>query len=263
MSQDLLERVDDGVAVLTMNRPERRNAMSADMMGALAEALPRLANDTSVGCVILTGAGNAFCAGGDVKAMAERDDADLGLEPRIQRLRGSMEVSRWLHEMGKPTIAMLPGAAAGAGLSMALACDLRYAAAGAKMTTAFANVGFSGDFGGSYFLSHLVGTAKARELYYMAAVLTAEEAQGLGIVNQVFGADALEAETMKVAKKIASGPRIALGYMKKNMNAAETQGLAACFDLEAAHHARCSQTEDHKNAAKAFAEKRAPVFNGR
>jgi 2-(1,2-epoxy-1,2-dihydrophenyl)acetyl-CoA isomerase len=263
MSQDLLESIEDGVAVLTMNRPERRNAMSTDMMGALGEALPRLANDSGVGCVVLTGAGNAFCAGGDVKAMAERDEATMNLESRIQRLRQAMEVSRWLHEMNKPTIAVMPGAAAGAGLSMALACDLRYAAAGAKMTTAFVNVALSGDFGGSYFLSKMVGTAKARELYYTSAVLTAEQAQALGIVNQVFAADRLTGEAMAVANKLASGPRITLGYMKRNMNAAETEGLAACFDLEAAGHARCAQTEDHKNAATAFAEKRAPVFVGR
>lgn len=263
MSQDLLEHVEDGVAVLTMNRPDRRNAMSPDMMAALAEALPRLAADSNVGCVVLTGAGNAFCAGGDVKAMAARDDAAAGLEPRMQWLRRSMESSRWLHEMNKPTIAVMPGAAAGAGLSMALACDLRYAAAGAKLTTAFVNVGLSGDFGGSYFLSKMVGTARARELYYTAPVLTAEQAEAMGIVNKVFPADRLVDEAMAVARKLANGPRITLAYMKRNMNAAETQGLAACFDLEAAGHARCGQTEDHKNAAKAFAEKRAPVFVGR
>ena len=263
MTQDLLETIEDGVAVLTMNRPDSRNAMSPDMMAALAEALPRLAVDGNVGCVVLTGAGKAFGAGGDVTAMAARDERETGLEPRMQWLRRAMESSRWLHEMNKPTIAIMPGAAAGAGLSMALACDLRYAAAGAKMTTAFVNVGLSGDFGGSYFLSKMIGTAKARELYYTTPVLTAEQAEAMGIVNKVFPADQLVAEAMAVAKKLASGPRVTLGYMKRNMNAAETQTLAACFDLEAAGHARCGQTEDHRNAAKAFAEKRAPVFVGR
>jgi 2-(1,2-epoxy-1,2-dihydrophenyl)acetyl-CoA isomerase len=248
MTEDLLQRVEDGVAVLTMNRPERRNAMSTAMMDALAEALPRLAADPGVGCVVLTGAGSAFCAGGDVKAMAERDAGEQGLEQRAQGLRRRMEASRWLHEMPQPTIAMLPGAAAGAGLSMALACDMRFAADGAKLATAFANVGFSGDFGGSWFLSQLVGTAKARELYYTAEVLTAAEALALGMLNRVYPADRLEAET---------------GYMKRNFNAAESKDLATCLDLEAMHHARCGQTEDHRNAARAFAEKRAPVFVGR
>ena len=167
MSQDLLETVKDGVAVLTMNRPDRLNALSGEMLDTMLEALPRLADDPNVGCIVLTGAGRGFCAGGDVKAMAEgREMSGDTLEERAQGLRSKMETSRWLHEMPKPTIAMVRGAAAGAGLSLALACDLRIAGESAKFGTAFARVGYSGDFGGSYYLTQLVGTAKARELYY-------------------------------------------------------------------------------------------------
>ncbi len=262
MSEDLLVQVADGVATLTMNRPDRLNAMSDEMMQRMQTALPELAADAEVGVVVLTGAGRGFCAGGDVKAMAA-GQSDKTLEQRALGLRQAMEVSRWLHEMPKPTIAMVRGPAAGAGLSMALACDLRLAGENAVFTTAFANVGFSGDFGGSYFLTQLVGTAKARELYYTAAKLRAAEALALGLVNQVHGDDDLASATYDLARQLANGPRIALGYMKRNMNAAESRSLGDCLDLEAWHHTRCGLTEDHREATKAFVEKRTPVFTGR
>ncbi len=263
MTEDLLERKEGRVAILTMNRPDRLNAMSGAMLGAMLDALNRLASDNDAGCVILTGAGRGFCAGGDVKAMAEGNEfAENTMEGKAQSLRASMETSRLLHEMPKPTIAMVRGPAAGAGLSLALACDMRVASDTLKMTSAFANVGYSGDFGGSYFLTRLVGTAKARELYYTADRIEADEALALGIVNKVVPDDQLEAETMALAEKMANGPRIALAYMKRNMNAAETGSLRDCLDLEAWHHTRTGMTEDHKEAAQAFVEKRAPVFKG-
>ena len=264
MSQDLIENIKDGVAVLTMNRPDRLNALSGPMLDALLEALPRLAEDPNVGCVVLTGAGRGFCAGGDVKAMAEgREMSGDTLEERAQGLRNKMETSRWLHEMPKPTIAMVRGAAAGAGLSLALACDLRIAGESAKFGTAFARVGYSGDFGGSYYLTQLVGTAKARELYYTAELVDAQRALTLGLVNRVVGDDRLEEETLALAGKIARGPRIALRYMKRNLNAAENGSLGELLDLEAWHHTRTGQTDDHREATKAFVEKREPVFRGR
>jgi 2-(1,2-epoxy-1,2-dihydrophenyl)acetyl-CoA isomerase len=264
MGQDLLEAITDGVAVLTLNRPERLNAMSRGMLDALLEALPRLAEDPEVGAVVLSGAGRAFCAGGDVKAMAEGTEmAGTTLEERAHGLRSSMEVSRWLHEMPVPTIAMVRGAAAGAGLSLALACDLRVAGDGARFATAFARVGYSGDFGGSYFLTRLVGTAKARELYYTAEIVDAPQALALGLVNRVVPDARLEPETMALAGRIARGPRVALRYMKRNMNAAENGTLKDLLDLEAWHHTRTGMTEDHREAARAFVEKREPVFKGR
>ena len=264
MSQDLIEHLEDGVAVLTMNRPDRLNALSGAMLDAMLEALPRLADDPGVGVVVLTGAGRGFCAGGDVKAMAEgREFSGDTLEERVQGLRGKMETSRLLYEMPKPTIAMVRGAAAGAGLSLALACDLRIAGESAKFGTAFARVGYSGDFGGSYYLTKIVGTAKARELYYTADLLDAKQALALGLVNRVVADDRLEEETLARAGKIARGPRIAYRYMKRNLNAAESGTLKELLDLEAWHHTRTGQTEDHREATKAFVEKREPVFKGR
>src|SRR5262249_27625858 len=207
MTQDLLETVEDGVALLTLNRPDRLNALSREMLDAMLEALPRLAEDGNVGVVVLTGAGRGFCAGGDVKAMAEGREAEgTTLEERAQALRSRMEVARWLHQMPKPTVAMVRGAAAGAGLSIALACDLRVVSDNARFGTAFARVGYSGDFGGSWFLTRLVGTAKARELYYTAELIDAAQALTLGLVNRVVADATLESETMALARKIAKGP---------------------------------------------------------
>ena len=263
MTEDLLERKEGRVAILTMNRPDRLNAMSGPMLDALVESLNRLADDNDIGCVILTGAGRGFCAGGDVKAMAEGDEfTDTTMEGKARALRAKMETSRLLHEMPKPTIAMVRGPVAGAGLSLALACDMRVASDTMRMTSAFANVGYSGDFGGSYFLTQLVGTSKARELYFTADKIDAQEALVLGIINKVTPDDQLETETMALADKMANGPRIALGYMKRNMNAAETGTLSDCLDLEAWHHTRTGMTDDHKEAARAFVEKRTPVFKG-
>ncbi len=260
----LLEANEDGVAVLTLNRPEVLNAMSRPMLEALLSAMRRLAGDDAVGCIVLTGAGRGFCSGGDVRAMAERTKTAAGtLESKAADLRERMEISRLLHESPKPTIAMVNGPAAGAGLSLALACDLRFMAAGARLSTAFANVGYSGDFGGSYFLTQLVGPAKARELYLLAERVDAAEALRLGIVNRICLDDKLREETMAVARRIAHGPRVAYRYMKRNLNAAESGSLKDVFDLEAWGHTRSGETEDHKEASKAFVEKRQPVFKGR
>ena len=261
---DFLEQVKDGVAILTMNRPERLNAMSRPMLEAMEAALARLAGAPEIGAVVLTGAGRAFCAGGDVKAMAEGTEGAGGsLEERAQQLRARMEVSRWLHEMPKVTIAMVRGAAAGAGLSLALACDLRVASDTARFATAFARVGYSGDFGGSWYLTQLVGSAKARELYYTADIVDAPQALALGIANRVVPDARLEEETLALAGRLARGPRVAYRYMKRNFNAAESGTLKDSLDLEAWHHTRCGMTEDHREAAKAFVEKREPVFKGR
>ena len=262
MPHELIESVSDRVATLTLNRPDRLNALSTPMLDGLLEALPRLAADPGIAVVILTGAGRGFCAGGDVKNMAE-GTSQLGMEDAVQRLRGRMEVSLLLHEIPKPTIAMVNGPAAGAGLAMALACDLRVASESARFITAFAKVGFSGDFGGSYFLSKLVGSGKARELYYSGEPLGAAQALALGIVNRVVADAELAEATMALAARLARGPGIALGLMKKNFNAAETGTLAELLDLEALHQVRTARTEDHAEAARAFVEKRPPVFKGR
>jgi 2-(1,2-epoxy-1,2-dihydrophenyl)acetyl-CoA isomerase len=262
MPHELIESVTDRVAMLTLNRPDRLNALSSPMLDALLEALPRLAADPRIAVVVLTGAGRGFCAGGDVKSMAE-GSSQMSVDDAVQRLRGRMEVSRLLHEIPKPTIAMVNGPAAGAGLAMALACDLRIAAQSARFITAFAKVGFSGDFGGSYFLSKLIGAAKARELYYTGEFLDSAQALALGIVSRVVPDAELADATMALATQLAGGPSIALSLMKQNFNAAETGTLFELLDLEALNQIKTGRTEDHLEAARAFVEKRPPIFRGR
>jgi 2-(1,2-epoxy-1,2-dihydrophenyl)acetyl-CoA isomerase len=263
MSDVLLESVEDGVLTLTLNRPERLNALTPEMCDRLHRALLAAAADSAVGAIVVTGAGDAFCAGGDVKAMAE-NGADAGrFEERAADLRRRMEAARLLHEIPKPTIAMLRGPAAGAGLSLALACDLRIAGETARLTTAFAKVALSGDFGGSYFLTRLVGTAKARELYFLSPVLDAGAALGIGLVTRVVPDAALAAETAALAGALARGPRLTLGHIKQNLNFAEHASLSEIMDIEAFRHTRCTLTEDHREAAAAFVEKRKPAFKGR
>jgi 2-(1,2-epoxy-1,2-dihydrophenyl)acetyl-CoA isomerase len=262
MMPDLIETVEHGVATLTFNRPERMNALSTPIMEGLLQGLPRLAGDPAVRVIVLTGAGRGFCAGGDVKSMAEGRERRSAAEATAH-LRSRMEVSRILHELPKPTIAMINGPAAGAGLAFALACDLRIAGASARLVTAFVKVGLSGDFGGSFFLTRLVGTAKARELYFTGRPIDAQEALSLGLVNRVVADDQLGDATMELAKSLAQGPHIALSLMKRNMNCAEAAGLAELLDVEAVNMVQATRTEDHREAAKAFVEKRAPVFVGR
>ena len=262
MNDMVLQSLDNGLLTITMNRPDRRNALNPDMTRGLVEAARRAAEDHEVRAVLLKGAGGTFCVGGDVKSMAA-NTAPPTLEVKRTDLRRGMEVSRILHEMPKPVVAQIDGAAAGAGLSMALACDIRIASQSAKITTAFAKVGLSGDYGGTYFLTRMIGSARARELYLMSPVLTATEAHALGIVTRVVPDVEIEQATHEIAMSLAQGPSVTLGYIKTNINNAEDQSLEACFDAEAIHHSRSGETADHKEASKAFVEKRKPVFVGR
>lgn len=280
-TEDLLAEVDEGVAVLTLNRPDRRNAFSGAMLRALAAVLSRVETDSAVGALLLTGAGGAFSAGGDVKGFAAQAAGDgqnasgsggSGAAPGVlagydqavhaQRL-DQRRTSGKLYEMPKPTLAALPGPAAGAGLALALACDLRMAASTAFLTTAFANVGFSGDYGGTWFMSRLVGEAKTKELYFLSERVGAEEAARLGLVNWVVAPDELETRSRELARRLAAGPTVAYRYMKENINRASLAELGDSMDLEVTHHIRCSYTEDHREASRAFVEKRPPVFHGR
>lgn len=259
---DLTARIDNRIAVLTMSRPERRNALSVDMLTAMSRIIPAVAADPDVRCVVLTGAGGAFCAGGDVKAFASGEGLDGTFEDRVREQQyAHRQVTLALYEMAKPTVAVLPGPAAGAGLSFALACDLRYAVDTAVLTTAFARVGLSGDFGGSWLLTQIVGTAKARELFYLSPRIDAAEALKLGLLTGVFPAAELEAAATKIAAELAGGPSAAYGYMKGNLNRSLTHGLADYLDIEAVAQIRCRDTADHHEAAMAFAEKRAPRFS--
>lgn len=263
----LLADLTGGILTLTFNRPEARNALSSELLQALGSQLADGEINPEVRCVVITGTGAAFCAGGDVKAMSETNSngAKSTLDTLIQRQRlNQRATSGRLYKMPKPTLAVLPGPAAGAGLSIALACDLRIMSSTAFMTTAFAKVGFAGDYGGSLFMSQLVGTAKARELYFLSDRISAKEAEDLGLTNWVVEPEALQESAAGIAQKLANGPTVAYSYMKENLARALTSAdVHDCLDLEASHHIHCGGTDDHKNAVEAFIEKRAPVFEGR
>jgi 2-(1,2-epoxy-1,2-dihydrophenyl)acetyl-CoA isomerase len=230
-TQDLLATLNEGVLTLTLNRPEARNAMSEAMNRALAEQLAWAEVAPSVKCVVLTGAGKGFCAGGDVKGMAERTQESVPITPdeAIYRQR----------------------------------VNQRATARTAILTTAFARVGFSGDYGGTYFLTQLVGSAKARELYYLSERVGAEEALKLGLTNWICEPEELAARTHEISSRLARGPSIAYRYMKENLNRAMGGEVDDCLDLEATHHIHCVSTDDYRDAVRAFVEKREPVFRGR
>ncbi len=265
-NEHLLAERRDGVLRLTLNQPDKLNALSDQMIAGLLEELDRAAHDSEVRCVLVTGAGRGFCSGGDISQMRERNEAEgpgVTVEQRMAALRRAEEVSLLLHELPKPTIAAINGAAAGAGLSIALACDLRVAADSARLVTAFARVGFSGDFGGTWLMTRLVGPARAKEFYFLADPINANQALALGLVNRVVADAALMAEADALAKRLAAGPAIAYGYMKANINAALTSDFRTLLDREAMGQTMTGRTEDHKEAVKAFLEKRPPTFKGR
>jgi 2-(1,2-epoxy-1,2-dihydrophenyl)acetyl-CoA isomerase len=258
---DLIETIEDGVATLTLNRPEALNALSEGIRVGLTESIQRLGADPSVGCIVLTGNGRGFCAGGDVKSMGERSAAVF--ERRAASIAQSGHIPMLMHTTPKVIIGMINGVAVGAGLSMALACDLRISARSARFGTGFIKIGLSGDWGGTWTLTRLVGTAKARELFFTGDMIDADEALSIGMVNRVADDAELLTTTMAIARRIAAMPSVALGYTKKNLFAAETSDFATVLDMEAFNQARCSQTEDHREAVQAFKEKRKPVFKGR
>ncbi len=262
MARFVTEELDDGLAILTLNRPERRNAIGMELADDLVDAVRRAAENPQARAVLLRGAGGTFSVGGDVKGMARGEGGDVPVDHRVSELRRVMDVSRLLHDMRKPTVAALDGAAAGGGLSLALACDLRIAAKSTKITTAFAKVALPGDFGGTWLLTRLVGSAKARELFFCCPLLTADEAYAHGLVTRVVPDDQLQKAAYDLAMSLAHGPTVTLGYMKQNLNLAEIASFEMSLDAEALQQTRAMSTADHKEAARAFVEKRAPVFKG-
>ncbi len=261
-TDELLCDIEDRVATVTLNKPEKRNALGDVLTPALREILPMLEADSRVGCVMITGAGKAFCSGGDVSGMGSGSTAPLKTaDERVAELTRKQEsLTLRLYELAKPTIAALPGAAAGAGLSIALACDLRLAARDAFIITAFVNIGLSGDYGSSWFLNRLVGQSKAKELMFRSERVTAEECQRLGLVNRVFDPETFRLDAQAYAAQIANGPATALRLMKKNLNRGALQGLRESLAMEAQHQVDCAQSEEAGEAIRAFMEKRKPEF---
>ena len=268
MSDTVLYSVDGAVATITLNRPESLNAMNPEMLDTMFKVGQQAAEDPAIRAVVITGNGCAFSAGGDVKAMAQPaggggNASGAPVLSGVDNLRQQEEISRLLAEMPKPTIAAINGVAAGAGLSVALSADLRVASDQARFTTAFAKVGFSGDFGGTWLLQRLVGPMKAKELYFMSDVFDASKALELGLVTKVVPHDSLMDETMALARKLAAGPTLAYGRIKDNFNYGATNTFADTLTREAQNMIASGQTADHKNAARAFVEKAEPVFEGR
>ncbi len=253
---------DGRVLILTLNRPDKLNALTPELHRLLHTAVMDAAHDANIGVVVLTGAGRAFCSGGDMGSRKNSSAPTPTLEQRADELRRHGETARLLHEMPKPTLAMINGVAAGAGLALALACDLRVAAAEALLTTSYVNVALSGDLGTSYFLTHLVGAGKARQLMLLGGKLDAAEAHRIGLVNLIAHPGTLRETTMQIARQLAEGPAVALRYIKRNLLCAETGSLSEVMDTEAFGMARCGRTQDVKEAAQAFRDKRPPIFKG-
>jgi 2-(1,2-epoxy-1,2-dihydrophenyl)acetyl-CoA isomerase len=251
----------DEIATITLNRPERMNALGEAMLRDLGAAIAAVSAEPRARVVVITGAGNAFCAGGDIKELAERPL--LAPEERAARLMEKQAVAAALYACPKPTVAMIGGAALGAGFSLALACDFRVAARSATFGTAFARIGFSGDLGGSYSLTRLVGPAKARELYLLGDVIGCEEAHRIGLVNCVANdADLLEIG-MRLARRLAAGPSVAYACMKDNLIHGEVADLQSTLEREARNQLHAASSHDHHEAVRAFQEKRPPQFRGR
>lgn len=271
----LLVEHDAGILTVTLNRPESKNAIDTVTQRLMLEAFRDASRNPAVHVVILRGAGQAFSSGGDVRALGAPDPDDAiaqqwssdpvwnDLESRGERLRHFMEASYLLHRMGKPTIAMVRGPAVGMGLSLALACDFRVASDTAFFMTGFARIGLCGDFGGSYFMTKLIGPSRTMELFMLSERVSAAEAVKLGLVNRLVPDAELEASTLDFAQALARGPAVAQRYIKENVHTALDQTFEQYLEVEARNNVRCRLTEDCKEALSALAEKRAPRFVGR
>jgi 2-(1,2-epoxy-1,2-dihydrophenyl)acetyl-CoA isomerase len=257
----LLESREGSIVTLTMNRPDRLNALNNDLSTALNDSISRIASDHTIHVVILTGEGRAFCAGGDLavigKGRASGNDAELA-----PLLRSGMQAVLKIRTMPQPVIAAVNGAAAGAGMNLALAADIRIAAEDAVFGQNFAKVGLFPDYGGTYFLPQLVGRAKAAELFYTGDMIDAKTALRLGIVNHIFPAERLLAETQSLAARIATGPQVAIRAVKQTIFARDKEALVAALDKEVEHQLKCFHSHDCQEGIRAFLEKRPPSFRG-
>jgi 2-(1,2-epoxy-1,2-dihydrophenyl)acetyl-CoA isomerase len=258
----LLEECHDGIAILVMNRPDRLNALNGELTTALNDALARLAQNDSVRAVILTGAGRAFCAGGDLSAIgkARERNETAELEPI---LRGGMQAVLKMRTMPQPIIAAVNGAAAGAGMNLALAADIRIAVEEATFGQNFSRVGLFPDYGGTYFLPELVGPSKSAEMFYTGEMIDAPTALRLGIVSRVVRADQLETEARVLAQKIAQGPPLAIRAAKQVLFGSAKEQLLRALEHEVEQQMKCFRSEDCREGVRAFFEKRPPKFKGR
>lgn len=264
-TSQLLCEIRDRVALITLNRPEARNAMSDQLTPALRRMVRERGEDDRVGALLITGAGTAFCAGGDVKGMGD-NSSKKDWTPQ-QRIDDLIERQRLLTgallAVQKPTIAALPGAAAGAGLAIALACDIRIAAQSAFASAGYSKIGLSGDYGVAWLLTRAVGSPMARELMFTSDRVDADRALRIGLFNRVVADDQLRDHAFEFARSLANGPTVALRNMKANLDEASLIDHDTALIHEARRLVESSMTEDHREAVRAFVEKRKPVFKGR
>jgi 2-(1,2-epoxy-1,2-dihydrophenyl)acetyl-CoA isomerase len=262
--QVILSQVENRVGTLTFNRPNKLNAFNGELLSQAVDCLTKWSTDPEVGAIVVTGAGRAFCAGGDVSTMAQENaEPAPTFEQHVDRLRQWQRISWMLYDMPKVTVAAVNGFAMGAGLGIALSCDLRIASDAAKFGTAYSKIAFGGDFGTTWLLTHAVGPAKAKELLFLADTIDAAEALRLGLVNHVVPHETFSAKVRETSERLAHGPLTSYRYMKANVNLATYTDFRTHLDREAETHLRCGMTEDHKEGVRAFMEKRAPQFTGR
>ena len=261
---ELLCEIRDRVAVITLNRPDARNALSDHLTPALRRMIKQCGDDPNVGALLITGAGTAFCAGGDVKGMGSNSNKkEMTFEERVADLRTKQRtLTGALVAVRKPTVAALPGPAAGAGMALALACDIRIAAESAIMSTGYARVGLTGDYGIAWLLTRLVRTSRARELMFLSERIDARRCEMLGLVNRVVADAELRENAFALAKSLAEGPSIALARIKDNLDHAVSANFLDSMDQEAENMVWSARTTDHKEAVRAFIDKRKPVFVG-
>lgn len=263
---ELLCTIRDRVAIITLNRPEARNSLSDALTPALRSMIRTCGEDPNVGALLITGSGSAFCAGGNIKGMGahrDRKKLEMSFDEKVADLQERQRLlTGALVSVRKPTIAALPGPAVGAGLAIAMACDIRIAAQSAFISTGYARVALSGDYGIAWLLTRLVGTSRARELMFTGDKVDATRCKTIGLVNRVVPDDTLQQEAFALAKSLARGPRLALRYMKDNLDEALLFDFETARDHEAERLIRLTTTADHKEAVQAFIEKRKPVFKG-
>lgn len=262
-SDTVLYQVDNGVATVTLNRPDRMNALTGTMVGRLREVMRAAADDEEVRVVILTGAGRSFCAGGDVNALATSPSRSHGNTERIAEMRRLVEIAELLTGMDKPTIAAVNGACAGAGIGFACACDLRFSSSAAVFATAFLRVGLPGDHGAVWSVTRAVGPATARQLFLLGDRFDAAEALRIGLVHSVHPPGELETHVRAVTRRLVDSAPIALASLKANLNDAVTLGLSDYLDHEVERFIHCAATDDAREAATAYVEKRVPTFHRR